>query len=168
MKFAGPFACRSGVLAAIKPCRPTPISQAAVPVRWPLTAAIKKSPARLSPCGAFVWPGEGLNPQSRQRGNYMPMPPIPPMPPMSGMPPPAPASSFGASEIMHSLVNIKEATDAAFCKAVRACHFGGVHFKSCWRSEVCGPLAFRLQGKLLQNPANWQHTVQTSSGRIDS
>jgi hypothetical protein len=41
-----------------------------------------------------------------------------PMPPMSGMPP-APDSSFGASEIMHSVVNIKEATDAAFCNAVR-------------------------------------------------
>jgi hypothetical protein len=51
-------------------------------------------------------------------GNYMPMPPIPPMPPMSGMPP-APDSSLGASETMHSVVNIKEATDAAFCKAVR-------------------------------------------------
>ena len=38
------------------------------------------------------------------------------MPP--GMPP-AGASSFGASATMHSVVSISDATEAAFCSAVR-------------------------------------------------
>ncbi len=52
----------------------------------------------------------------------MPMPPMPPIPPMSPppMPPmPPPDSDFGDSAIMHSVVSIKDATDAAFCSAVR-------------------------------------------------
>ena len=67
--------------------------------------------ATTSPCNA------GLAPQARS--NYMPIPPMPPIPPISGIPPPAGASAFGASQIMASVVNIKAATDAAFCRAVR-------------------------------------------------
>ena len=45
------------------------------------------------------------------------MPSMPPMPPpgIAG----AALSAFGASAIMHSVVSIKAATDAAFCSAVR-------------------------------------------------
>ncbi len=45
------------------------------------------------------------------------MPSMPPMPPpgIAG----ATLSAFGASAIMHSVVSIKAATDAAFCSAVR-------------------------------------------------
>ncbi len=51
------------------------------------------------------------------QGHYMPMSPMPPMPP--GMPPAAGASSFGASATMASVVSSSEATEAAFCRAVR-------------------------------------------------
>ena len=45
-----------------------------------------------------------------------PIPPIPPMPPISGI---AGLSSFGASAIIHSVVIIKLAIDAANCRAER-------------------------------------------------
>src|SRR5256885_13046094 len=50
-------------------------------------------------------------------GNYMPMPPMPPMPPMSGMA--GPPSALGDSAIMASVVSSSDATEAAFCRAVR-------------------------------------------------
>lgn len=55
---------------------------------------------------------------AKGRRHYMPMPPMPPMPPMSGMPA-AGASSFGASATMASVVSSRDATEAAFCRAVR-------------------------------------------------
>ncbi len=45
------------------------------------------------------------------------MPPMPPMPPMSGAP--IGASSFGRSATMASVVIIRPAMDAAFCRAER-------------------------------------------------
>lgn len=47
----------------------------------------------------------------------MPMPPIPPMPPMSGMPPAGLSSTSSAT--MQSVVSIRPATEAAFCRAER-------------------------------------------------
>ena len=48
------------------------------------------------------------------------IPPIPPMPPIPPISPPAGPSSFlGRSAIMHSVVNIRLATEAAFWSAVR-------------------------------------------------
>jgi hypothetical protein len=52
-------------------------------------------------------------------GFYMPMSPMPPMPPMPPPIPPPAGSSFGNSATMQSVVNINDATDAAFCNAVR-------------------------------------------------
>jgi hypothetical protein len=49
--------------------------------------------------------------------NYI-IPPMPPIPPMSP-PPIAGPSSLGNSAIMQSVVNIKPATEAAFCNAER-------------------------------------------------
>lgn len=53
--------------------------------------------------------------RSDRRRAYMPMPPMPPMSGMAG----AAASALGASETMHSVVSIRLATEAAFCRAVR-------------------------------------------------
>ena len=82
----------------------------------------EKSPQAKRPAG-FSW-GGAARAAARGPGNYMPMPPMPPIPPMSGMPPPAPASSFGASATMHSVVSSSDATEAAFCRAVRVTFVG--------------------------------------------
>jgi hypothetical protein len=55
----------------------------------------------------------------RDRGakSMPPMPPMPPPMPMSGAPPPF--LSSGRSDTMQSVVSIREATEAAFCSAMR-------------------------------------------------
>ena len=56
--------------------------------------------------------------------DYMPMSPMPPMPPMPPPMPPAGASSLADSQTMHSVVSIRDATEAAFCSAVRVTFVG--------------------------------------------
>ena len=56
--------------------------------------------------------------------DYIPMPPMPPIPPPA---PAAPAdSSFGFSAIIAIVVSMSEATDAAFCSAVRETFVGSM------------------------------------------
>ena len=89
---------RAGLLMSIRSCGSAEVDE---------TRHAKKPRGPCSLRGFFVWRyhRSGLQPARCTSGNYMPMPPMPPMPPMSGMPPPAPASSLGASAIMHSVVS---------------------------------------------------------------
>jgi|GEM_PF-3674349 len=75
-----------------------------------------KNPAELQAVRGWVCGRRPFEPPGKD--SYMSMPPMPPIPPM---PPPgmAGASSLGDSATMHSVVNIRLATDAAFCNAVR-------------------------------------------------
>ena len=60
---------------------------------------------------------------SGAKTNYMPMPLMPPMPPgIAGLP----LSSSGISETMASVVSIRPAIEAAFCRAVRVTFAGSI------------------------------------------
>ncbi len=72
----------------------------------------KKNPDR------YARPGFVARVSAEPQGDLYIMPPMPPMPPpMSGMA--GAASSFGSSATMHSVVIIRLATEAAFCRALR-------------------------------------------------
>jgi hypothetical protein len=79
-----------------------------------LNKAYKQKPLQSSRLAGVCSLHDQALPPEELSEDYIPISPIPP-PPM----PPAGAASLGDSETMHSVVNINDATDAAFCSAVR-------------------------------------------------